>query len=377
MFSRRYKRPRLQQKSLDGVGGAQNVVVAAPVAPPPVAPPPVAEEPAAAAPEARGMWLDTDNMPQKQHLSCYRRDMSCFLKLAGNLKAWQQVAQSVQQQKIVFLHGPYGSGKTAGVHDLASSHLAMRVYEINPGNTQGLDAMTRDVRHITRTKTLLGPRLVLIDDIEGYDESYVKEVLKLVKEHREGDSSIVLTSSDMFDRRIAAFRTVDNLVRIRMYAPSAKNVLATFRGTSITNASSAVIDAIARETGGNFHQVLLRLKLHVSSPDTHVNLFKTTDLLLQGSACVDTWSRAAEPHVMTLLLHENAPNISESGVTSTALDRLADFLDLVSDVQCTPEATRIVGSAAQLFLHTTSVPVMHLSRSSVCSGRSERFRDYP
>jgi hypothetical protein len=343
---------------------------------------------AAAAPPLVGidMLLDTDNLPRKQQMSCHRRDISSFLKLAGNLKAWQQVAKSVQLGKVVFLHGPHGCGKTAGVHDLATGHLGMRVYEINPGNTEGLETFTRDVRHVTRVKTLLGPRLVLIDDIEGFDECYVKAALTMVKEHSAEDSSIVFTSSDMYDRRIAAFRGIDNVTYIRMYCPSVKNVVASVRASSLSNASSALIESLASQTGGNFHQLLLRLRLHIASqPDVHVNLFKTTDLLLRGEASVDTWIRAAETHSLTLLLYENAPDISVSCDGSTALDRLADFYEVFSGAQFFPEheSVYVSGFAARSFLRTTAVPIMRVpprganGYRSAQGKRSEHFRDYP
>ena len=158
--------------------------------------------------------------------------------------------------------------------------------------------------HVTQTKTLLGPRIILIDDLEGFDETYITATVKLIKNHATGeDSSIVITTSDMYDRRLVALRNISTLERLRMFAPSSKHATAAVR--SISNASTALIETLARQTFGNYHQLLLRLRMHIASePDAHVNIFKTTESLLKKEVTVELWMRSAEASTLVSLLHE-------------------------------------------------------------------------
>ena len=311
--------------------------------------------------------MHMDTAPAIRHLVTYKKDLSVFLKSAGNARAWREVAKAIRAGSVVLLHGPHGCGKTAGVHDLANNHLGMAVYEINPGNTEGIDTFVRDVNHVRRVKTLLGPRIVLIDDIEGFDELYIKKAVDLVKQHRSGDTSVVLTTSNVFERSIFAFRSNDALIRVRMYEPSSDQMQVAARSVFMHNRSLG--DIAARESRGNFHQLFLRLKLFVnSSPDMHVDLFKTTTLLLQKSASVEDWRRAGESDVLVGLLYENAPNIAD------ALNDIVEFTNRLSECEvlrrCEEFGLTLVGMAAQQHLHVQNVPVMRFSRSSVARGHA-------
>ena len=74
-----------------------------------------------------------------------------------------------------------------------------------------------------------------------------------------------------------------------MFTPGVVHAVAAVR--TISNASYAIIDALAHQTSGNYHQLLLRLRMQIASqPDTHVDLFGTTQLLLSEKTCVDTWA---------------------------------------------------------------------------------------
>lgn len=311
--------------------------------------------------------MHMDTAPASRHLVTYKKDLSVFLKSAGNVRAWREVAKAIRAGGVVLLHGPHGCGKTAGVHDLANNHLGMAVYEINPGSTEGIDTFVRDVNHVRRVKTLLGPRIVLIDDIEGFDELYIKKTVELVKQHRPGDTSVVLTSSNLFDRSIFAFRSNGALTRVRMYEPSFDQMQVAARSVSVHNRS--LIDIATRESRGNFHQLFLRLKLFVNStPDMHVDLFKTTSLLLQRSVSVEDWRRAGESDVLMGLLYENAPDIAN------AIDDIAEFTNRLSEsevlTRCEELGVALVGMAAQQHLHVQDVPIMRFSRASVARGHA-------
>ena len=150
-----------------------------------------------------------------------------------------------------------------------------------------------------------------------------------------------------------------------MFSPNCKSAASAAR--CVTNAPASVIDTLVRQTGGNYHQLVLRLKMQVTSqPDVHVDLFKTTECLLNGNVTADTWSRAAEPDVLTGLLFENCPAIVDSGEPVDALDRMMSFTEVFSETHRFGTDYRLVAvaTAAREYLRTEAPPVMRLSRAA-------------
>ena len=324
---------------------------------PPAADPPVASDGAP-------LLLDHDHPPAAQRRRTWRSaELPAFLRLGGYGRAWGEAAKAVAAGRAVVIHGPHGCGKTAGVHELTTKHLGLTVYEINAGSTEGIEAFGRDVRHVTRTKTLLGPRIVLVDDLEGFDDEYVRLTATLLREHQsERDTALVVTCANLHDRRLAPLSAVrESVTIVRMYTPSLRSTVAAVR--LVSNATSIAIESACKHANGNLHQLFLRLRLHLNSqPDLHADLFKATDGLLTGRADVHLWGRAARPDTLVALLHENAPTIVDGD--AEALERLACFLDVTSRSARVPEDSRLeqVGRAAQQWLHTPTPPPLHLSR---------------
>ena len=74
--------------------------------------------------------LDVENV-RETHRRAFSQEMSKFLKHGGNVRVWKEVATSILAHKTVILSGPHGCGKTAGIHDLATKHLGVLVYELS------------------------------------------------------------------------------------------------------------------------------------------------------------------------------------------------------------------------------------------------------
>jgi hypothetical protein len=322
-----------------------------------------------------------DEIPEKPRVSRRRGSMSHFMLNGGNTRAWESVVKSITTTRLatIMLSGPHGCGKTFGVHELAQRHLGMSVYEINSSNVEGIEKFARDVRHVTTTKTLLGPRILLIDDLEGFDETYIAKAVDLLKERKEGDGPLIMTCHNIFDRSLVKLRPLE-LARIKLYQPRVRDMTNALKG--LTNHSSGLIGQYAQECAGNFHQLMLRLKTHVQSRlDGHVGLFETTQDLLRGKADIDNWLRCGEPRILTSLLQENAMSIAQRGDAETELLRCMRFLDSVSATDAMPmdERMECVGRSAAIELCTEEVPLLNLSRliGSSTVGRPLYERDIP
>lgn len=306
--------------------------------------------------------------------------MPSFLQKSGNLKAWNEVVRHIKNRAgPILLSGPHGCGKTRGVHELATKHLGMSVYELNPGNVCSTDIFLRDARHVTQSKTLLGPRLLLIDDIEGFDESFVSATLQFFREQTSRHGVVILTCHDFYDRRILKLRTL-GLNHTKMSSPSPHAMLAAVRG-HVHIDSTAIAERYARESAGNFHQFVLKLRTHAKTrPDEHVGLFETTDALLTDRTTVQQWVRSAESHILVTLLRENACQLAQlQRPAADGLDAVCAFFDLVSFSASHAEHIRMqeVGMAARETLALKGrTPRLTLPKRTYSSKRASD-RDMP
>jgi hypothetical protein len=297
-----------------------------------------------------------------------------FLAKGGNASAWKSVAEAIcSRSAALLLHGPHGCGKTRGVHELAKRHLGLTVYEINPGNTSGTDAFMRDARHVSRSKTLLGPRVLLIDDIEGFDEAYISKAAEYLRDWKATDGAVVLTCNNPFDRRLLKLRSLQ-LARVRFYAPGPQHMISVLRCLTAFPTSSGVAQKYAREANGNYHQLLIKVCTHANScPDERVGLFETTDALLRRKATVQDWVRSAETPVLVSLLHENSIQLSQVGRSETeSMERISRFLDNLSATERYGENMRleVVGGAARLLLSVQRTPSLRLPKRAYERGVS-------
>jgi len=384
MFAQR-KRPRLALVSASPTDSQQEVY-AHPV------PPPVPETPTAVAlddanpvdvsqnkvetPVVAEPLLDA--FPKKIRERRRTGPISPFLVKGGNYRVWQSLSKLIATEKCatIMLHGSHGCGKTRGVRDLALEHLGMTVYELNSSNVEGVERFARDVRHVTRTKTLLGPRLLLIDDLDGFDDTYIAKMVELLKSRVDGDGPMVITCHNPFDRSLVKLRTL-TMHRIRMYDPRPADMTAAVK--AITNHSHTLVYKYATECRHNYHQLFIRLKIHAQSTmDIPVGFLDTTQALLRREVDTSTWMRAGESRMLITLLQENAPAIAGRGNEEDELERCCRFLDTVSATMAVPEEPRvdIVGRVAQIDLFTMEVPPLRLSKEPVTAkpGRfSERY----
>ena len=338
-----------------------------------------AAEDAAAAMPSEGL-LDTRLAPVPKHRPLRRAaTLSKFLQVGGNHKGWGAFVKAVRAapHRAILLSGPTGCGKTRGIVDAANNCLGMTVSELNATSVHGTEEFRRKVLGVTCSRTLLGPRILLVDDIEGFDESYISTLAKILKDRREGAGPMVLTCRNPFDRALLCFRSLE-LNQIRLYTPSTTQLCEAARVVRQDMAESVILHH-ADGADGNFHQLFLRLRTFINSaPDAHVGLFETTEQLLTGRASVEDWLRSAEPHVLTSILYENYPSI--------CAERDDDhdwhaYSDVLSETRGLPEEyalTCIALSASQRLPMRRPMPLRLPKRSRAGDrGGSVSARDVP
>lgn len=328
-------------------------------------------------------FLDTDLAPETC-LSVTTRTSSTtpqYLSAGGNGKAWEKMIQYLRNEpyKPIILSGPCGSGKTFGVNCISTNVLGYTVYEVNASSVCTPDEMENKIRHVSSTKTLLGPRLILVDDIEGFDSIYVHRLVRILQQRNTGDGPIVITCIDIYDPKIKMLREI-GLTKVQMFVPSIDAMKQAYK-KSANKYPPCIVAKHAIESNGNFHQLSLRLKtyalslcaknamsegkeVHINSnPDEHTDLFSTTQGLLQRESSVETWMRTAEPHILIHIIHSNHPKLSE--MTTDVVDTMsktADILSLSQTLHQENHKLHMIGTHAREHLFTTSNPRLFLPK---------------
>ena len=325
------------------------------------------DPPAPDAPSSGRCLLDSDLAPPPTRLSKTQVSsaLPTFLQVAGNRRAWEVVVRALRERHdaTILLHGPTGCGKTRGIAECARRTLGMSVYELNPAVVRSTEAFVRDIEQVASTRTLLGSRIVLVDDLEGFDETYISCFVNILKQRTASHGPLVITCTNPFDRALVGLRALE-MTRVRLYPPTAKQMAEAWK-TLRSDLPPITLERQATQCVGNFHQLALVLRTYCDSrPDAHVDLFETTQRRLANKATVEDWSRAAEPHILTAVLHENYCALAERGPVATALERAEAFVCTLSDgaVIGGEAALEVVGRAAGLVLHTTNPPPLRLTK---------------
>lgn len=287
-----------------------------------------------------------------------------FLQAGGNRRAWDEFASTLRKNHniVIMLYGPTGCGKTRGAIECARCTLGMSIFELNAGIVQNTQEFARDIQQVASTRTLLGSRLILLDDLEGFDEVYIARAIKIIRERKATDGPMVITCINPFHRALVGLRSL-NIVRIRMYAPSTKQMANAWK-TVRKDIPPLILDKHVVKSLGNFHQLALLIRSFCDSrPDTHVDMFETTQKRLAGATTVDNWKRAGEPQILTAILHENYCNLSEHSDAGHAIERASAFIDLLSQTDRTDTGVKldVLGRAIEVFFHTDDAPILRLS----------------
>jgi len=268
--------------------------------------------------------------------------LSKFLQHAGNANAWKSVIEHFKLSPVaIVIYGPHGCGKTRGVYDLFQS-AKIEVSEINASHTQGVATFRRECASTRNSKSLSGNRVLLIDDIESFDSSYIKAVVEMVK--ARALRGAILTCANIYDAKVRSIRMC-NIPLVRMYAPRANQMLAAIETINTSRPPKYVVSEMAKTCNGNLHQLTMRIRHRVlSNPDSTVDVFHTTRKLLNSTTDVDTWCRAGDDELLKSLLFASAP-------LNVDIERYADFVEVGSATSACAHSTYALGYAARVLLY--------------------------
>ena len=232
------------------------------------------------------------------------------LKKSGNQNVWTDLIAQFKKKHTspVLLWGPTGCGKTSGVKECADI-CGLRIYEIEPSVLDSTEDLKKWLYNISGSKTLLGPRMILVDIVEGIDASYISVFESFVKKKTELQTPIVFIMDNAYNFQ---FRNFVNLIpiKLRCYRPTSSYCANLAKLTFAKQIPISVIQKDAQHCGGNLRNLKCRLLnsgnfVFFHESDESLSLFESTNKFLTNRLDPEKWILCAEKNSLTHLIHDN------------------------------------------------------------------------
>lgn len=238
--------------------------------------------------------------------------VSHALRKSVNGYMWLAFLEEIKKKRSspILVWGPTGSGKTKGVKDCASA-CGLKVFEIEPSVLETTKKLEDWFTHIAMVKTLLGPRLLLIDVIEGIDEMYISVLQKLFTKNCSFNIPIVLIADDAYNYTLRSlFQLIPNKFKCLRQFPSH---CAEFAKLTFAKAvPREKIDYHAQFCNGDLRNLKLRLGIgtmlsgsFANSKDMFGNIFESTHNLIENTLSVDKWIESRDSNQLLHIVHDN------------------------------------------------------------------------
>ena len=235
--------------------------------------------------------------------------ISKILEVAGNKFVWTSLIALINKQNFdpQLIYGPTGCGKTKGVQECARI-CGLRVFEIDPSFVAATEDLKKWLENIGNTKTLLGPRLILIDVIEGFDISFLKCIQDYLKKRKKTDTPIIIICTDPYNIEIRSFcdKSFPKEFRLRCYKPNDTAATAWAQLTVAKHMSKESLKPQVTKANGDLRNLKYRLTTNLKcDQDITVSLFETTNRLLSKTTSIENWLRCASSYSLDKIMFDN------------------------------------------------------------------------
>ncbi|MFW5866134.1 MAG: AAA family ATPase, partial [Nanoarchaeota archaeon] len=200
--------------------------------------------------------------------------LSEFVGQDGAIDKMISFFRSFSKGKGLLLYGPSGVGKTTMIHAFAAEQ-GYDVLELNASDTRNKAGLKEFLSKATGQASLFGnKKIILLDEIDGLsatkDRGAAGEIVKFIK---SSTFPIVMTGTNIFDKKLSSVRKVCDKVELSSLRPSdIRTVLEQTCERLGVDCDVAVLKAISRNAAGDVRAALNDLFTYVviaqSSVDT-------------------------------------------------------------------------------------------------------------
>lgn len=270
------------------------------------------------------------------------------LLVGSNAERWKEVHawMGKKGEKAMMVWGPVGCGKSFSVR-LCAKARGLSVYELTPSAVESPKDLDVWIRHVRRSKTLLGPRIVLVDDVEGFDASYLVPLSSIAFEEGEGMCPLVLTCSNLYDPFLRSFRSLPSVRCKRPTLPDCLSLCPYLvpkkKEEETTLSEGPCRRSLCEKARGDLRQLSFFLSgLDSSVDERHSSVFETTSHLVLRSD-VDAWLRH-DTGLLRRVLYDSFPSFStleEASSLSSAFSDGEGMREDYSDLLLATMASRL------------------------------------
>ncbi len=166
------------------------------------------------------------------------------------------------KRKPILVYGPPGVGKTGIAYAMASQY-DLEIVEMGASELRNRERVEQVIFTASGSGTLSGKkRLILIDDVDIFigkkDTGGLGVVVKTLK---EANCPIVLTATDIWDKKLAPIRAECERIEFKKVGrTSIRNLLASIAKKENLAVSEREIDTIAENSNGDVRSALIDLQ---------------------------------------------------------------------------------------------------------------------
>jgi hypothetical protein len=226
-----------------------------------------------------------------------------------NCKMWRDFLDHLNRKKHqpILVWGPTGCGKTYAVKECIKA-CGMRLFEIEPSLLDSTEKLQKWCNNILSSKTLLGPRAIVIDVIEGFDESFIRIFESILKKQLSFSIPLVFIADTLYNLQL---KSIFGLIPVKFrILPQNDYRCAQFaKATFAKHKSIDLINKKSKGCNGNLRKLKYKLNgIFYSDMDESLSLFTSTQDMLMKKLSVEKWTKSAEKTSLCHLIYENYPN---------------------------------------------------------------------
>lgn len=231
-----------------------------------------------------------------------------------SVKRWILNWISGQKRRPLLVYGPPGVGKTSIAYALMRQY-DLEIIEMSSNELRNKKRVERVISASATTGTLSGKtRLILIDDVDIFigrkDTGGLPTIVRILK---EANCPIILTATDVWDKKLAPLRTACEKMEMKKVSRGAiKKLLAKVSKQENMDIPEEIIESMAENSVGDVRSSLVDLqKLAPSMRDRKKDIFNRVRTIFKATTYREAREALAgdlDYDLLKLWIDENIPN---------------------------------------------------------------------
>lgn len=248
-------------------------------------------------------------------------------ELWENFKKW--ILDSDKKLKSCLILGDSGIGKTSGANFFAQEAGFVRI-ELSNCDIKGPYKFSEDLREALSRKSLLGKISLIVEDIDGLEEEYIKILKGFIKNPGNNSNPLICTSGNILPSSLIDIKSYMNCLYMK---PPEYAKIILYGRQKWPNLPYKVISTNANLCRGDIRQFNYLNQMETGSiKDVHLDKFTLAKKLLYSQETIQNAEKGVTiyENSMCNILHENYLYAIQNG-RMIDIEKCAEHVDRLSD----------------------------------------------